>query len=850
MSTTRRSDSEENNPSSNKANNIARITDQTIATIIEQELKNKNIDAFENQQFIIARFNPAESTTAKLIIDQKEMNHFVDNHFIYYCILKDECFISKGGFGTVYKAYPFNFKDQTVDSTRVVAAKYFNNVSNLTEANYSETEGKFLAEFYPLEKPMTITRDKDVIVTRKDQPAISFMEFLDGVDICKDTDEMTIHDALKNISFSERVQIIYKIFSFVDILHQPNLQTNRQAIVHGDLKGANIKVLFNTKTGEWDVKILDFGSAEEVADHLLHPNEKHLQQVGTESHMSPEVLNFKLGIKNDIYALVPVILLLLGGKNIYELGVGQKYIVDNFLQGINFADDKEYLIKPMLKFIERMQANYEQRPTAKEAEEFFKIIYDLYTASPQQTNNNLSDKYLFTLNNLASMPARNLSVDDIEEAKLSAAFDLSLPTEEISKVKSLFRNKIIWQMIKKECVDKPKLDYLSTIEKILTLNDLIETNALSQDKLKVLWEEIKTLVDKLYPDNNFVQVYELDKMNKNEMLQVIDTVLRSAKPRQPHQNYLLKILPDTPLVTNLYNTFYAKKANAEIGHKQAVNETNKAIAELKKYCMNKKGKFRNKQAREFLHTIMTKEGLNDKTILEYMELILTNTQKPDLRIKYDEVLSDILKSTEIVDNPKFNKHPKNLSSIFRIALKKEPKLPSLIRKVTNALQTEIEYFNSISHIEKRRKAFDNIIKRKWDHAYNAVVALKKKGLNENELANRVNRIFKTDPGLLQSTTTDGDHMLALFKKKGKAELKTIENSLQSMSHAQVDRVASVQLNQSQMTLVHESSTNVTEISLRSSQNIPVRKSIDVQWSHQKESFRNSYVTNSGKASYS
>ncbi|MFO8055865.1 MAG: serine/threonine-protein kinase [bacterium] len=194
--------------------------------------------------------------------------------------------IGRGSMGVVYKA-----RDPAIG--RLVAVKSIPETFGLEEGKREEFIKRLRQEAMTagrLQHPnVVIIYD----VGETEQGPFIAMEYLDGVSL---RDVVT---AGKKISMGQLVEIISQVAEGLDYAHQ-------KAIIHRDVKPANIMIVADNR-----VKIMDLGIARFPMSELT----KEGKLVGSPSYMSPEQLSGKpIDGRSDLFSLAVCIYQLMSFK--------------------------------------------------------------------------------------------------------------------------------------------------------------------------------------------------------------------------------------------------------------------------------------------------------------------------------------------------------------------------------------------------------------------------------------------------------------------------------------------------------------------------------------------------------
>lgn len=233
-------------------------------------------------------------------------------HYTYYAINYDE-YLGKGAFGKVYRAYQIDTKNQSIDQKKLFAVKLFEPTNNRATdeiAQEANDEANNVRGFF-VEKPVTINNRTYL-----------FMEYIPGCEI------NPLDPRFRALSFADRVNGLLQLAQQLNVAHHNKPSTGR-ALVHADIKNANIKIDFgeeNTNSNnkkEQDqpsnrkktrkgirVTLLDYGIAQQVSDDpnmLIEQNAR-----GTPLYMAPESVDGFFGVKTDVFLLSIMMLIFFG----------------------------------------------------------------------------------------------------------------------------------------------------------------------------------------------------------------------------------------------------------------------------------------------------------------------------------------------------------------------------------------------------------------------------------------------------------------------------------------------------------------------------------------------------------
>lgn len=330
--------------------------------------------------------------TVSVLKDTKNPYH----HYAF----RQEDQLGKSKFGVVYSAYQVNPKTGFADFIKPWAIKKIvTDKLNAYENEQVKNEAAMLYKNRYKTAPLVSLEDGDkinhYIVT----------EYLKGADFF--TGEYnTINRRIEKVSFDQRIDLIMQLTDQLNSFHHSR-PDRKEAIVHRDIKGGNIRVLDNK--GKLELRIIDFGVSEYTESTENAPTETDRYKGGT-VYWPPEFFSGeckkikKVGIKSDVYALTPIVAMLLGAKNPFSkkeevldgrpatrLTVEEaakltatNYTVDDMLTGLYPKKYPQDLKPLMVNFVNRMQArNYADRPSSKELLQFFTTLSHFCKAHQQ-----------------------------------------------------------------------------------------------------------------------------------------------------------------------------------------------------------------------------------------------------------------------------------------------------------------------------------------------------------------------------------------------------------------------------------------------------------------------------------
>jgi len=192
----------------------------------------------------------------------------------YYTIVKD---LGHGSYGQVKK----------------VKHKELNEIRAMKITNKKSDSSKYEIEILKKISHPNITKIFEIFSDSKKYYII--MEFLEGGEL---------FEAITNIgSFTEASasKVLKQILSAVYYLHSNH-------IVHRDLKPENIMLTQKPKNGNYQIKLIDFGTAK-----IFKPGKKMNKFIGTSYYIAPEVLKERYDEKSDIWSCGVILFILLCG---------------------------------------------------------------------------------------------------------------------------------------------------------------------------------------------------------------------------------------------------------------------------------------------------------------------------------------------------------------------------------------------------------------------------------------------------------------------------------------------------------------------------------------------------------
>ena len=192
----------------------------------------------------------------------------------FYSIVKD---LGHGSYGQVKK----------------VKHKQLNEIRAMKITNKKSDSSKYEIEILRKISHPNITNIFEIFADSKKYYVI--MEFLEGGEL---------FEAITSIgSFTEAsaCKVMKQILSAVYYLH-----SNR--IVHRDLKPENIMLTQKPKNGNYQIKLIDFGTAK-----IFKPGKKMNKFIGTSYYIAPEVLKERYDERCDVWSCGVILFILLCG---------------------------------------------------------------------------------------------------------------------------------------------------------------------------------------------------------------------------------------------------------------------------------------------------------------------------------------------------------------------------------------------------------------------------------------------------------------------------------------------------------------------------------------------------------
>ncbi len=164
---------------------------------------------------------------------------------------------------------------------------------------YGEDYGPSPYQFYASQIAVLVIEGRKTLI----------MDFIDGLHIFPDIND---NPQIKLLTFAQAADIAWQLVLGLNHYHYNN--TSGAAIVHGDVKGTNIKIRIKEievdghKKRKQDVFYLDLDYAKPIV-----PSVQFKQ--GTPEHVALEILDGLYSEESDFFALSPVLLSLFGAHN-------------------------------------------------------------------------------------------------------------------------------------------------------------------------------------------------------------------------------------------------------------------------------------------------------------------------------------------------------------------------------------------------------------------------------------------------------------------------------------------------------------------------------------------------------
>jgi hypothetical protein len=257
-----------------------------------------------------------------------------------------------------------------------------------------QNEVKHLSQRYVTEKPLILDEKAIFIIT----------ESLRGQELC--SDYYKIHPDLVKLNFTQRTKVAAQLVSQINDLHH-NKPVTGAALIHGDLKGSNVKLFIDPVTLETEVNVMDYGISMEAPDTeedlAAHPARLR----GFFVYFPKETADSQFGIKTDIYMLTALLVIIFGETNPYRLKTlnipktklspqqetekfATPYSLDKILTFPQLYPDINIreLTLNMLSLM--MSNNYQDRPGTDEVTRFFVLLHKLARTHEVAPNDTLA----------------------------------------------------------------------------------------------------------------------------------------------------------------------------------------------------------------------------------------------------------------------------------------------------------------------------------------------------------------------------------------------------------------------------------------------------------------------------
>lgn len=316
-----------------------------------------------------------------------------DGRVVYYT-----CDFSEELGGDVYKGYQCTLikSDVTYSKPCRIAKKELdiNKDESVAIKLYDGMRGPSPYQFYASEIATFNMDNRDVLI----------MDFVDGFHIYP---ALQNNPQLKQLTFFQAVDIAWQLILGLNHLHYNN--TSGPSIVHGDIKGENIKIIIKrNKDNKYkiDVSYLDLDYAKPIVNRAQDVE-------GTLEHVALELLDGYYSEASDFFALSPLLLSIFGAHNplqkVMEFRDSHPHMekaklvrkfrdIDFCVDGLFAHFDKKaepFVCQLLQRFILKMGAkNRQDRPAADAILEFFTALRQLCLADELKENR---DGYLLRL---------------------------------------------------------------------------------------------------------------------------------------------------------------------------------------------------------------------------------------------------------------------------------------------------------------------------------------------------------------------------------------------------------------------------------------------------------------------
>lgn len=431
--------------------------------------------------------------------------------------------LGEGGYGEVYKAYSVD-QNGECDFEKPCVVKIFKDSNNFSqkEAKIQE-EAKRFARFYWAEKPQKID-GKMYWVTK----------FFDGHIL---TDGFAKDNDLDKMDFQQRIDLLFNIALSVHLIHS-------KRIIHADIKGYNIIWNHNfkgrkeeteeeteEKTESWyfddkgctkgrnDVSIIDFGLSMYYSMNAEESGCKTIPTDGekvTAGYKSPEVSKHFIGMKSDIFSLVPVYAHILGNtfpfKNLEETNVPGSRIQHSYSYELgsvcfNMPNYPHNIKRCILGFLQKMgEVDYEYRVGKDELLTFWTTVnqyckvYDKCQNDERLTSYYAKMLLLSSQGNLWNPNIRKVEMEDkggtVTHYKTFADFDFDGNPDFCKAIialgeANLLMLDIVDELMQPGGVSKVLINFINALEKAKSITLIAVT--------KLLWSgsELKKAISAL-----------------------------------------------------------------------------------------------------------------------------------------------------------------------------------------------------------------------------------------------------------------------------------------------------------------------------------------------------------------
>jgi serine/threonine protein kinase len=463
----------------------------------------------------------------------------------FFAFNKKRDLVGKGGFGKVYKCFPLDPQTGMKDlktapwAVKVISAEKF------------DKEEQRLSLYYKTLTP--IWGDTDEIYC--------LAEYFPGEDFfISDTD---LNPKFSELKLGETFELFQQFCLALNLVHNKNTAKGN-VVMHGDIKGNNIKINVNTSPYNkfFDVYLFDFGLSHEVEGKNILLNLKRAS--GTLEYTAPEVYNdYLMGIRSDVRSFTPILIALFGGDDPFEYKrdnlkmnskVTESFFTTSYqLKGIlnKFSEDLKAIPLPIedivKKFIERMQATtYSERPDSDELLQFSIALNNYYKLYCERND-----------------PNRQEDCELIDELMSGYGAKLILCANGSWRA-SLYRTPILNNS---ELNVKICKEYIESQEKPIL--DKMKKNKIAEDKQMVMFH-----VNKLKSTNAFRKLEDRSEchISKGELIKQYLTNIDSAKSASDLQ-YVVKAgnyaMRENTAIFGLYSFFH-----------RGVSETDDLVLEL------------------------------------------------------------------------------------------------------------------------------------------------------------------------------------------------------------------------------------------------------------------------------